>query len=192
MKFVILSHQRTGSNMLRQMLNQHDDISCGPELELKIWSEDDVKKWVNTGKRAEGYLLKYDQANYGNLIGKKIIHLKRKNKLATVLSRMAGSGNNRRVPFEADIQAVGFEILRIENFEGFFNTLPLLLFKDTEYLEVFYEDLLFTKEREMKRIFDFLRVEKQDLEFIGAKLNPEVKEMVTNFEELKLAFPKYV
>jgi len=105
-KFIILSHPRTGSTFLRNVLNQFDGVECDPELfnpyilksnpEISKFPVEYLKKLYVSGGTGKGFKLQYNQALKDNLtqiwpylIGEediKIIRLIRINKLKLLIS----------------------------------------------------------------------------------------------------------
>jgi len=191
--FVIISHQRTGSNMVRKALNKHSQVYCGSEIVEKVQDVTLIKKEMEKNKKPVFcFLLKYDQltayvAKFLELNDFKVIHLQRKNKLKSYISRMIGTGSNRSYPVHINIEEASEVINYISFYEEFFNELG-----GVEVFNMFYEDIT-TSNSLPKELFDFLGVGYEKCEYEDYKLNPDsVESTVSNYEEVAKAFPQYI
>lgn len=191
--FVIISHQRTGSNMVRKALNKHSQVYCGSEIVEKAQDVSLIRNEMEQNKKPVFcFLLKYDQltAYIADFLEKndfKVIHLQRRNKLKAYISRMIGTGSNRQYPVVLDIKEAKTVIEYISFYESVFKERPTL-----DILDLFYEDI--TKSNSLpKALFDFMGIEMEKCEYEDYKLNPDsVKVTVSNYDDVAKAFPEYI
>ncbi len=100
-KFIIFSQQRAGSHYLRYLLNAHKDIHCNSDFSSGDinkkgfdWAYEEGFKTHKTDVKLIGFLAKfqqnlhYDIAKYPDI---KVILLLRRDRLATLLSKMISS-----------------------------------------------------------------------------------------------------
>ncbi len=100
-KFIIFSQQRSGSHYLRYLLNAHKDIHCNTDFSSGDvdnkgidWAYTEGFKTDKTNIKTVGFLAKlrqnlhYDIAKYPDI---KVIFLLRRNRIATMLSKMIAS-----------------------------------------------------------------------------------------------------
>lgn len=192
--FVIISHQRTGSNMVRKALNHHSDIHCGSEILEKENNLDLLLHEMNNRKKENFcFLLKYDQIEnstkeFLNQYGFKIIHLKRRNKLKSFVSRMIGTGSNRKVPVVINIQQAKDTINAISAYESKID----VWFNQHIKTDLFYEDVVATG-KIPAHIFRFMDVNYQSCMLEDYKLNPDnLEQCVTNYQDVANSFPEYI
>jgi LPS sulfotransferase NodH len=230
-KFIILARSRTGSNLLRSLLNEHSQVKVYSELvrsdENIDWGFPEVPKPKSAlalyqkdpvaflekrifgkyppGTRAVGFKLFYYHAAFekGKQIWSylssqtdvKIIHLKRKNILATHLSRkkadITGSWANvtgkseEQAQFTLDYEDCLHDFQRTraweQDYDLFFNRHPLL--------DVTYENLSTDYQAEIKRVQEFLELpEERVAPKTYKQTNLPLSESIYNFRELKERF----
>lgn len=191
--FVIISHQRTGSNMLRKALNHHSDIFCHSELLLDSKDMNQILKLMKERKKESFcFLLKYDQIdssilNFLKNNNFKIIHLKRRNKLKSFISRMVGTGNNRKYPVNINITQAKAVIQDIYQWEAITDS----MFTENS-LTVFYEKII-DENRVPAEVIKFFNLPYQTCELEDTKLNPDNLEvLVENYKDLLREFPEYI
>ena len=213
-RFIVLTRSRTGSTMLVSFLNSHPNIYAEGEIFRKLNGRDYKDILVKTFSRqpfyikAKGFKIFYfhpidDDSDkiwdeLRSLDDLRIIHLKRRNILRTIVSRKIASAqdvwatrstqklNDRRK------KAVSFTIGELE--QGFKKTRDAEDKGDREFSRhplatVYYEDLVINPEGEFSKITEFLGVKyvspithlkKQNLE--------SLRVLIKNYDELKSAF----
>jgi len=178
--FVILSHQRAGSNLLRTLLDSHPDLTCYGEG----WSDHTPHpipepEQVNWQKN-EGFMVKYDKIiNHPERVAflrkAKIIHIKRRN----LENQAASYGAMRQLKLPGFLvekpNASPVEV-RLKHIHGKRGIKRILKFQRAieemnfkNLIEVYYEDITHDKNITLlpaikaKPILDFLEVPSQDL-----------------------------
>jgi len=212
-KVIVLSRSRTGSNLLINLLNSHPNICFYGEVfrDMQNQTFDHIYNSVFSAKpffiKVVGFKIFYyhpeDQDSkdvWERLINEKdlkVIHLKRKNILRTLISRKIAEENNfwtqnsKHNNISNKQISLGREECRTffgktKNWEQQYDK----LFKDHPKIEVFYESLVssLTKE-ELGRIQSFLGVEVKNLKTNLQKQNPEnLDDLIVNFDNLKESF----
>jgi hypothetical protein len=172
MKYVLLGHRRTGTNLLRQSLNLHPDVMCKGELFnlTKRWSKVlvDTSTIVNYGfrstKAANGFSLHYHHAQkpYLDCVSKSkkypVIRIIRRNLLERYVSQKIAeiTGVYRSTVFvDASIK---IKIDLNDMLNNFHKIKTDLTFLPENYIDIFYEDLCSNYDFNMGIIFDFLKV----------------------------------
>lgn len=213
-RFVVLTRSRTGSTMLTSFLNSHPNI----------YAMGEVFSWLN-GKRYENVLNKVFSRQPANVkaVGFKIfyyhpqddpscgiwnelmnmrelrlIHLKRRNILRTLLSRKIAAKRDiwsatngvarvdvdaKKVEFKVDELREEFERTRAweEEYDKMFSTHPIVV--------VYYEDLVERPEMAFRWITDMLGLPHHKPKTALVKQNPEkLSQLIVNYEEVKQAF----
>jgi LPS sulfotransferase NodH len=213
-RFIILARGRTGSNLLISYLRSHAQIHAQP---LEIFSKLNGRSYQSILNeafskepfyvKAAGFKMMYshplDDHDCGiwdeleNMEGLHVIHLKRRNMLRSIVSmRIAKKqgvwlSTQKGTP-EAGPKKVRFEKKELE--EMFLQTKAwqnngAQTFRNHPILDVYYEDLTTDRDREMKRIADFLGVHQIKPRTILKKQNPEnLSSLVENYAELKNDF----
>jgi LPS sulfotransferase NodH len=229
-RFVILARSRTGSNLLRSLLNEHSqakvyselfrsetDIDWGfPDVHsqaaLTLYQKDPVaflnKRIFGKNPRsikAVGFKLFYYHAGFDKgkqlwdyLVSEKdikIIHLKRKNILATHLSRKKADITDawanitgkpdEEVQFTLDYEECLQDFIRTRSWEQEFDQ----LFSHHPLLEVVYEELSNSYTGEIKRVQQFLGLPEEQ---VAPKTHKQgflpLSEAIYNYQELKDRF----
>ena len=178
--FIIFAQQRSGSNLLMNLIRSH------PDIHLNSWMlTDDVEKNGETWAFEQGFHMAMDKSraiigftaylkqNLHQHIrqrqGVKILFLHRKNRLATLLSRNMSHRLSTYIAPERGIHSMEEAVERrsempplhipVEEAEGFFEewsakTKEVLdCFEGTDWLQVFYEDLCRDPEPVMRRVY---------------------------------------
>lgn len=125
----------------------------------------------------------------------KIIHLIRSNKLRSFLSLKKAYLTDQWFSYKMskrmdegipiDFQECQAYFSKLENYESQHRT----IFKDHQYLEVTYEELVAQKDSELKKIFDFLEVSNEEVKSVLRKQNnTSLNESIVNYEEVKNQF----
>ncbi|MFC2042983.1 sulfotransferase [Chloroflexota bacterium] len=212
-RFIVLSRSRTGSSMLITFLNSHPNIHAvwGIFQTLNGRNYKDVLA-KTFGKepyyiKAKGFKIFYyhpedDKSNdiwekFMDMDNLRVIHLKRRNILCTLISRkIAGIQDVWLVSSPDRIisknKAVTFTVKELE--EGFEQTRKWEkygdeMFKNHPLVSVYYEDLENDPEGTFGKITDFLDVRYVRPKTNLSKLNPErLRDLVINYNELKTAF----
>ena len=214
-KFIIVTRSRTGSNLLISLLNSHSQIFARGEIFRRLEGKSCDQIWKAFFRKRPSHLafigfkifyyhpLDSDDKSVWDFIqdDKKIknIHLKRRNILKTYVSReIAGKTDiwtnkkNKKIPLSerritVDLEDLKKEIdLTLQNQDDFGAR-----FQNHDILDIWYEDLVKNKEKEMHRLFDFLGVEKQKVESSYKKQNKEsLKDLIINYDEVSKALSK--
>lgn len=208
-KFVIITRSRTGSTLIDHSLRGHPHvISDGEILNWKLgrninWIISNIYSLKPKKIKAVGFKIFYyhpqddDSGEVWEILRSidnlKVIHLKRKNKFATYLSRaIAGQtkvwstskNNNKQGPVKKitlDPKEIKSDFKRIEKFEKQFDE----MFSKNDFLEVYYEELLHDFLPTIEKIQKFIEVPfhsvKSSLRKQGSK---NLAEKVENYQEL--------
>lgn len=215
-RFVVLTRDRTGSNMLIQSLNSHPNISADYEIFAKLSGRTEKSILDKSfGKqpfyiKAKGFKIFYyhPQDASGSSIwdmlcsieGLHVIHLKRRNILhALVSSKVAYTtgvygvrSDKERAKYLRKISPVRFsaENLGVE-FRQTENWEQAgdTRFRDHPILDVYYEDLVARFNQEFRRVTEFLGVEYRTPKTDFKKQRTSsMREIVANYDELKDEF----
>ena len=215
-KFIIVSHARSGSNLLLNSLNSHPNLiaeheifaahnrdigeNFQPTLDRLFRNRPESVKAV--GCKIFYYHLNKDEWQELSKIPElKVIHLKRKNRLSMIVSM--------KVAFKTDQWGIGDESERIDvlkkqihlneeslrtsfsNIESWENDVTKT-FGQHPLKEVYYEDLTSQYENTLDGLFNFLGVTTIPTEMINIKhkkQNPEpLDQLIQNYSELKKKF----
>lgn len=214
-RFIVLSRSRTGSNMLLSFLNSHPNIHAEGEvfnrLNGRSYREILSRVFADQPSRilAKGFKIFYyhpldddscaiwqDLAALDNL---RVIHLKRKNILRTLISRKIAGYHDIWVDKATDCndnvdkrKAVSFSPKELRR--GFEQTRQweasgAQRFAGHPLLSVYYEDLARQPEAVFSKITDFLGVSYARPKTALKKQNPErLRDLLVNYRELKEAF----
>lgn len=213
-KFVIISRSRTGSTLLMTLLNNHKNIICEGELFQRlngksckqIWNSSFSKQPKNI--RQVGFKLFYyhpfddDKSVWDFILKDKnitIIHLIRKNKLKSLVSREIAELTNKWAEYSYNKDAIKIEDKMIslnyysclKSFEKieFYENKTRNQFSEHNFLEIDYENLVEQEEKVIRDIFKLLKVEYQKVTASNKKQNPEgLKKLIINYEDLKTQF----
>jgi hypothetical protein len=192
---MIVNAARTGSTMLRRLLDSHPNIHC----EGEILGEKPPANPIRVLEKAysapvAGFKIKYEELSLPEfrevlewLIAERsirVIHLLRSDRLARLCSQVSVSMHGSYVFTEQRPKPVSFSLsveecladfrLQAER-EARFRS----LFAEHPVLEVTYEQL------PLEEIQRFLGVEPIELHTPTLKMNPEPSEMLTNYAELR-------
>jgi len=213
-KFIIFSQQRSGSHYLRYLLNAHKDIHCNSDFSSGDidkkgidWAYKEGFKTYKTDIKLVGFLAKlrqnlhYDIARHHDT---KVIFLLRRNRLATLLSKMISSafGCYEETGLSlTDAKRKRSELfpvrITIEETEEFITIWEkkeaevfLFLEAHPDWNTIYYEDL--SDGISIQLIYDWLGVSidesklvKQKLGRGSEKLDPRpIEEAIENYEEL--------
>lgn len=215
-KFIIVSHARSGSNLLITSLNCHPNITIEHEIfaahNRKIGEDfypilDHLfrKRTINTkavGCKIFYYHLNEDEWQELSKIPElKVIHLKRKNRLSTIVSMKVAFKTNQW-GMTNDSEKIDVNQKRVhlnhESIRGFFEDIESWendtdkIFEGHQIKDIFYEDLVNQKDETFNALFDFLGVEQisqEEMAIKHRKQNPEpLSELIQNYQELKEKF----
>lgn len=213
-RFVLLSRSRTGSNLLISLLNAHPGIRAEWEVFARTHGQDPLNILARIyGKqphyvKARGFKLFYyhpldqDGDDLWEELGEdrqlRVLHLKRRNILRTLVSRkIAGvqdiwAAGSAVQPRRERPKATRFSVAELE--EGFRETRDWeakgdRTFRNHPLLPVYYEDLVADRQACLGEVLDFLRLPRLPLRSDMRKQNPErLADLIANYAELKAAF----
>ncbi len=209
-RFCVLGHARTGSNYLTRGLAHSKQVKMYNEIFAKQnrTKGKDFNQIINdhfgrieNGISHIGFKLFYYHLTLGEwerilaLKDFKIIHLKRKNKLRTIVSLLVAfktdqwtiTSNSSQIKSSAKIIHIDVDTLisKIEEIENYENKTELD-FKGREILNVYYEDLVNERTSTFQEICNFLNL---DFSFpIKIKLKKQnietLEELIINYDEV--------
>ena len=214
--FVVLTRDRTGSNMLIQSLNSHPRIAADYEIFARLGDRDEQGVLAGCFSKqpfyisAKGFKIFYyhpqdrDHSPIWDMLaavdGLHVIHLKRRNILhALVSSRIAYQTGTYGVRSDKEAQsyqnAVPTVHFTVEDLERDFAQTreweqeAAARFSDKPILDVAYEDTATQLPEEFRRITDFLGVAPRlpRTDFKKQRIRP-LSESVENYAELKAHF----
>lgn len=212
-KFAIITRSRTGSSLLVDLLNSHPNIESQGERFTRLGNKTCEQVWNEIfGKKAASILIVgfkifyyHPQDSDDKKVWKflfydkniRIIHLKRRNLLRTILSRAIAEKTdiwssrsttskvklaNKKVLLNANDCFREFE--RIKKWEVDTDK----KFSSHQIFNLNYEDLILSNEG-LKEVQKFLGVPYKDLNTKFKKLNKEnLEELIENYEELVADF----
>lgn len=223
-KYIILSTYRSGTNLLTSLLNSHPRIVSHHEVFREEYFLRGFFHWKLLRFmfpvvflrahvfhaypkliKAVGFELQYDQARTGRKKGVwkhiqthndiKIIHLKRKNILATYLSYVIANKmkqwtttKNQSYPrfyVELDPRECMQYFLDIRRYRVWCD----MFFHKSNVLQVTYEDLVARQSHETARILEFLQLPQFPLSTkLKKQITQPIEESILNFDELKRRF----
>ena len=212
--FIILTRSRSGSNMLVSFLNSHPNIRADGEVFSKLNGRRHeaifAKAFSKQPKyiKAKGFKVFYyhpldDDSDVlweylTSLDGLRVIHLRRRNILRTLISRkIAGIHDVWRVPStekHKTVKKTSVTFTPAELEEGFRETRKWeeegdTMFAKNRMVSVCYEDLVDDPERQFHGITDLLGVHHIKPTTNLIKQNPEsLRDLVANYDELKSEF----
>ncbi|ELS03170.1 Stf0 sulfotransferase [Xenococcus sp. PCC 7305] len=215
-KYIIVSHARSGSNLLLTSLNSHPNIIA----EHEIFAAHNRKIGENFypilnhlfRERAENikavgckifyYHLNEDEwQELASIPELKIVHLQRKNRLSMIVSmKIAFKTKQWGITDESQIidasqkkVHLNHEFLNksFEDIESWENNIKMI-FPQSQIQDIFYEDLVEKYDQSLYKVFDFLDVEQipqKEIDTKHKKQNPEpLNELIQNYQELKNQF----
>ena len=215
--FVILANARTGSNLLRSLLDSHPDIKAYGEIFslLKESSTEDIWSSHVESKKSKkikwvGFKLFYnhprdssspkiwDLIKANNSI--KIIHLTREDILKMIVSKEVALKTKKYVQFDEkeNTKTVSISpdkfLRKMDKFEKT-KSKAEAAFTNHQTIHISYEDLVLNQEQTLQSVLSFLGANPlQKLSSAHKKQNPRhVRQIVDNYDELKesLADTKY-
>lgn len=209
-RFLILTRARTGSNLLISYLNNHPNIRAYGEVFGNIGNKNiqDLIDIVYSKKshitKSVGFKIFYYHPNDSKSqdiwdyllsdIRIKVIHLKRKNLLRSLVSELIAYktniwkeihvGNSIKsdqkkiyVDVNSLINQINQNLEWIESFEK--------KFKEHDSMNINYEDLVKNPDSTLNSIFSFLQVKKIKVQSFLQKQNPEkLEDLIINYSEL--------
>lgn len=208
-KFIIITRSRTGSNHLVSSLDSHPDILCYGERfrnlngkSIKFVWDDIFGKSIRKIAYIGFKLMYYHPLDSGsrelwdfiqNDKEIKIIHLKRKNMLRTIISRKIAAQTgvwkqNDNNGISIDNRKISLnktecfeEFNKIKNWEKEADE----LFLNHEMISITYEDLNVNKEMILKRVLEFLKLDYVPLKSNLKKQNKEsIESLLSNYNEV--------
>ena len=217
-KFIIFSQQRSGSHYLRYLLNSHKDIHCNSDFSTGDvdnkgidWAYEEGFKTDNTDIKTIGFLAKlkqnlhYDIARYTDV---KVIFLLRRNRIATLLSKMivsslgcydeTGLSLTEAIRKRSELSPVRISIKDVEEFITIWENkeAEVLLFLEdhSDWSTIYYEDL------SAEIVYDRLGVSQDNSKIVkqkqdrgSEKLDPRpIEEAVENYQELVEYFKEII
>ena len=215
-KFIIVSHARSGSNLLLNSLNSHPNLIAEHEI-FAAHNRNIGEDFQPTLERlfcpraksakAVGCKIFYYHLNdaewqqIAEIPNLKVIHLKRKNRLSMIVSMKVAfktdqwgiTNESERIAADEKQVYLDDDFLRdsftnIESWENKTNQ----LFQNSQIIDFAYEDLSQHYGETMNRLFDFLAVPQIPIEQIKTKhkrQNPEpLNKLIQNYAELKAKF----
>ena len=126
----------------------------------------------------------------------KIIHMKRRNRLRSLVSGKIAAHTKqfklvdkkqpvKDIQLELSIKECAWIFERVEQFERKYEE----IFRDHQYSEVYYEDLVAHRERECNRLLEYLGARRRPLKTRLLKQNKRsLPEVVRNYDALKSHF----
>ena len=213
-KFIVLTRSRTGSNMVISFLNSHRNINAKSEIFRDCDKNEIRMKLENVFNNndpkimASGFKIFYYHPlnlscpelwnNLINLKNLKIIHLKRKNILKTLVSKKIAENTGcwesekniidkkkKQLYINYEELEKGFQITKNWEKQGD------LMFEKHHKIIVHYEDIVDSPVNFFIDISNFLNLPVQKLNTKLKKQNPEkLSELIINYEELKKKFGK--
>jgi len=208
-KAVILCRSRTGSNFLISLLNKQTGVQFTGEIfrRLKGRNSQDIWNTLFGKKRAKvkvvGFKLFYDhpfdsddRTVWNNIDGEsniKIIHLRRKNIVRSIVSKKIAestdewvySEGNKKKAISLDANAVLTEFKHTQKGE----TEARKKYELGSYLEIIYEDLCSNQDTVMQEVCTFLGMPYSARPSELKQQNSEsLDTLITNFDEIKATF----
>lgn len=211
--FIILSRSRTGSNLLNSSLGSHPDVHVKGEHFGHLGGDSIEKRYAQafgkqpSGIKAAGCKVFYYHPHHGDPAPLfemlkaeprlRVIHLKRQDKLRSVLSWMIARENNTYVA-TSDSSVIATERKRqqvdpgelidwIEKSLGW-EDWGDAYFADREILSLTYEDLTADLPREYARVLRYLDLPDHMPRSALRRQNPEpVEQLISNWPEVRAA-----
>ncbi len=213
-KFIVLSRNRTGSNMLISMLNSHPSIYSRYEI-FRTLDGNSVKKIMNgiyskypRFVKAVGFKIFYyhpvddeSGAIWDKLTEMEdlhVIHLKRRNILRTILSGKIASktnvwatkdGSGEIGTKDKKVYLNADELEKALKKSREWEIIYGKMFKSKPMVEIYYEDLVSNPQDEFQKITNMLNLKPCKLKTAYRKQNPEkMSELISNYESIKRSF----
>lgn len=197
--FVILTHQRSGSEWLRGLLDSHRYIQCCGELNKRFarYKPGKVLEAYFGGRNdavTRGYKVMLNDGAPAALFRSIRVIILERNELELIVSDIINSQKGktgRRAHSVSEEKAIKFRInesefvKRLTSYRKLKDKYPNFLFKN--HLVVRYEDMLGDLDRELVRVCDFLGVPYDDgMCSTVVKQNPtKLEDYIVNLEGLR-------
>ena len=215
-KFILVSHARSGSNLLLSTLNSHPNIIANSEIFAghNRNKGEDFYPILNSlfcdrpqNIQAVGCKIFYYHLNknewyeLSKIPDLKVIHLIRQNKLSMIASMKVAfktdqwgiKNDSERIDIskkqiKIDDEALRNSFMQIDSWQAKTNE----IFSKHQLKEVFYEDFTSQFKNTIYRLYDFLdlpNLPDSDIEIKHKKQNPEpLNQLIKNYSELKQSF----
>lgn len=213
-KFLMLTRNRTGSNMLVSMLNSHPAVYAEYEIFREIGDTcvDDILQNIYTLYpdfiKAVGFKIFYHHpiddksgriwTTLNELKDVHIIHLKRRNILRTVLSKKIADLTDTWVNKNGNRNDASNSKKVLLSEDELYKAFERTRAWESEYeeklrsrplIDVYYEDIVAGPKEEFRKITDFLGLQPVSPKTKLKKQNPEkMNDLIVNYEELKKRF----
>ncbi len=209
-KFIIISHARSGSNLLLQSLQNNPHISASDELFAghyrknqesfdlimsNLFSEKETQISLVGCKIFYYHLNEQEWNKFVNISDLMIIHLKRKNffrtltsmKIASKTQKWGSTNKKSNIPLSQKVVKFNCENLkkRIEQIESW-QIETEARFKNHKIHNIYYEDMISNPNVEIKELSRFLDLD-TELNFSPKlkKQNPEsLSDLIENYQEI--------
>ena len=200
--FFILSCARSGTTLLTESLNTHSEIDCykeefNPSALRKTNFKEKFNKIYKDTNKVTGCKIFYDHLteNQWRFIQNqnlKVIHLIRNNCLRTFTSLKICESGNAWVNETGKIKPIEKRRIKIDlkeylkyKHELYKNINWGYNYFKTDYIEIYYEDLVKNFDATMLQIQDFLGVNYQKLQPTIFKQNPEkLEDLIINYDAI--------
>ncbi|MDK2771861.1 MAG: sulfotransferase [Flavobacterium sp.] len=205
-KFVVITRSRTGSNLLISLLNSHQKIEAYGEvfslLQNKSCKEVYNEIFPEKSSKTTGFKIFYyhpqdseDKSIWDYLISDKnikIIHLRRENFLRVHLSKLiadktdvwVSTSNENKIEDKKVLVDVNLFLKDVEKTNLFIEK-TRNQFKDHQYIEITYEELVKDNQKILSNILSFLNLSDCKLNSPLKKQNNEkLEEIILNYDEV--------
>ncbi|BAP55707.1 hypothetical protein THII_1410 [Thioploca ingrica] len=212
-KFVIFGQGRTGSNLVRTLLQSHPQIICQGEVFMRYYLKVFMPKFFLQGQLAKypsnkvyGFQLQPFHLSFHQVDGKaflshlhnqgwKIIYLKRRNWLHQKISALIAIRKNKwhyraseaKTDKSPKIHLNGNEIIKELEKKGLDYTKDKEMLDSLPYLEIIYEDDLLTAAQHQPtadKIFAYLNLSSAFVKTSLQKTPYKISEVIENYEEI--------
>jgi LPS sulfotransferase NodH len=212
-KFIIFGQGRTGSNLVRTLLQSHPQITCRGEVFLRYYLKVLMPKYLLRGHLAElptstvyGFQLQPFHLRFHRIDGKaflsylhdqgwKIIYLSRKNWLHQKISSLIAIHKNKWHYRSSDIKIAqspkihldGNEFIRELDQKSLDYTQDQKMLESVPYLEIVYEENLLTADQHQptaNKIFTYLNLPSAPVKTRLQKTPYKISEVIENYEEI--------
>jgi hypothetical protein len=210
MRFAIFGLPRSGSHMLRDLLNQHPELQCAGELfnpsyMAVPYNLDKVFQTYLTGSKA-GFILHADNGNayskdrkvqrwaplWADLPARldRVVVLRRRNRLARYVSGVVAQKRKGWQFYEVPPPVPPFELDRaraeqVLAAEALLLSSRMFWFREHPQCRVFYEELCEDLDATLARVHAFLNVPNIPAKPSTAKVGIPLCEQITNYDEVR-------